>query len=118
MRGTLWKKVTFGGTVNTVQEQGWVSNTWQDLTLRYGDVNEDNVINSGTGPGTDSKYLEDRVGGKVSMTTTGADSIYRYDYPCDINRDGQIQQSTDFDVWDTLLKPLVASGDITGAVVP
>lgn len=121
MYGTLWKKITFAGTVNTLQEQSWAGtgvDLGATLTLRYGDVNEDNVISLNPLTG-DRAYLSARVGGVVSMTATGENSIYKYDYVCDLNRDNKVDgDDGDRELFDLFLQPSATEGDLAGATLP
>jgi hypothetical protein len=85
-------------------------------------VNEDNIIcdNAGEeglpeGTITELTYFNARNLGTVSMTTTGTDSIYYYDYPCDLNRSNGV----DLTDRDMLRDDLRALGlNLKGAVVP
>lgn len=124
MYGTLWKKITFAGTVNSLQEQSWDGTTVDlgaTLTLRYGDVNEDNVISVSPLTG-DRAYLSARVGGEVTMVDEpGELKIYKYDYVCDLNRDNKVDNAGDRDFLRDYLEPTSAEaplGYLNGASLP
>ena len=107
MTGTLWRKVVFGTGTDTIQTKFWngaTSTPTQILTLRMGDVNEDNVIKVGTTEPADLAYLTNRIGGRVTLLNDGVPRIYIYDLPCDLNRDNKVDQD-DYDNYDTLLRP-------------
>lgn len=121
MYGTLWHRVAFNGVSTNEDEEtlwnGTVADFDAKLHLRYGDVNEDNkIIRTVNDPDRDRDYLNERVGGLISMTATGANSIFKYDYVCDLNRDNKVDdQLGDGAFFRDFLEP---TNNLDGANLP